>query len=106
MRGRPKICPVRLSASAMVSSEPAVPLGARQHRVSAGRTSPRVLAGSAEAGLAVRRQTTTREARILIALPLHPRGAFAARVRIAAAGYDLKLGALADHRDPRGEERS
>ena len=87
----------------MVSSEPAVPLGARQHRVSAGTTSARVLAGSAEAGLAVRRQTTTREARILITLArpggpvTHPRGAFAARVRLAAAGYDLKERSNGDH---------
>src|SRR5688500_7388783 len=96
MRGRPRICPARLSAIAMVSSEPAVSLGARQHRVSAGTTSARVLAGSAEAGPAVRRQTTTRKARILITFarpggPVrHPRGAIAARVRLAGAGYDLK----------------
>ena len=43
----------------MVSSEPAEPLGARQHRVRAGTISSRVFTGAAQPALLADRQKTT-----------------------------------------------
>src|SRR5688572_30492013 len=56
MLGRSRSSPSRLSAIARLSSEPAVPLGALQHRVRAGPRSRRVFTGSAQPTPAVDRQ--------------------------------------------------